>query len=102
MTTDELRADADRRESLAKAATPPPHVQLLAPVRRHLMAQLADPTTTLASVERDRLLADCIERLLDQHGEWCRACDHENWPKDGCTWTGDRNLLLRFAALEAK
>lgn len=61
-----------------------------------------DPAAALASVQRDRLLADAVERACDLHAEWCVSCAGADWPKDGCTWTGDRDLLRRFAALEAK
>lgn len=120
MTADELRADADRREALARAATPGPWIacrgsdstpyclgvadggcvavdtsfKLDTAVALATMQHCAanDPPAVLASVERDRLLAD----MLDWMRTASLACPTE------AAYAARNDLLRRFAALEGK
>ncbi len=86
MTIDELRQDADRREASVRAA--------LAEIeRRHgnqgRLRIETSPADMLDQVERDRLLADCVE-YLDATERHVRKS----------VTIGE--LLRRFAVLESK
>lgn len=136
MTVAELRADADRREALARNATHhapwvADHLNVWSPAcpvtpREYVVARMRgplaqaarnaqhiaahDPAAALASVERDRLLADfadwaardggllcsCGTGLYNHQDRFGNRVPTEQWHEAGIS------LLRRFAALEAK
>ncbi len=116
MTSDQLRADADRRERLARAATPGPWTPMrgagtpfvspaagpsvvstheLAPTGqglvdvKHICAH--DPAAALRQVERDRLLADAMD--------WIDRQERRDFSSPSKVPLGA--LLRRFAEMEA-
>ena len=91
MTTEELRALADRREALADACGVGSNWsgRLCEDADDAAFVTANSPTAAIASVQRDRLLADCIAALRN-------IVDHGDPLPNEC------ELVARFDALEAK
>lgn len=89
MTVAELRQDAARRQAQIAAA-----IEYATANGGTLRYVECDAAAALAQVERDRLLADCVEALTGY-------AEDQRCTIDGVPWHV-RALLARFAAQEIK